>query len=419
MAIVEDVSATGGLPPSRKRGYAIVGLLMTLWVVGLLGIALTVIPDGYWYSYFAVDYSQGFIRRGLAGELVHMMPGADQVAALKIVRWFPTGFYIIGLVLLSATVATRWGRSERRLLMALLIPFLPFGFAFSVFSARPDLFGAVTVIGFAVALTRIKSESGVVIASAVYGLTIAVLTLIHEAIPLLFSLGALAALSVLGRELRTRSFWTAAVLAVGPGLLVTATVAVFGRRGVSAELCAGVPHLPMNHPLAATPPPSIGQILRGFRHYVDYHDWVCRSILPLFDQGFGDAARFVADIGVAGLTASTVYGAVLLVVTMYTIRQVSGVPLGQFRRALLRWPLAIVMGFLLILPIFVTGADWIRWWVIIGFDLGVVFALFAASRGQADQAPTRKVLWTFGVCAVVLGILPLGIIPTIGAPVPM
>ncbi|MGV0993345.1 MAG: hypothetical protein ACOYB7_13955 [Mycobacterium sp.] len=419
MVEISEDALVSAASPRRRRGYLLVVLLTLVWVAGLLTIAVTVVPDGYWYSYFAVDYSQGFIRRGLAGELVRLVPTTDQLSALKVLRWVPTISFIAALLALAWTVATRWCRSERRLLLALLIPFLPFGFAFAIFSARPDLFGAAALIGLCIALTRVKTEFAAIAVSAVYGCVIAVLALIHEAIPLLFALGALAGLSVLAGQLRTRNFWLASAIAVLPGLLATAAVAHFGRRGVSAQLCEHIPHIQMNNPLGAHPPPSFGQILRGFHYDVDYHDWACRWIIPLFDQSFRDGVRFIANVGPLALSASTLFGFVLLVGTMFTLSRVSGVRLEPFRRVLLQRPLFIVFGAVLFVPVFATGADWIRWWVIITFDLAVVFLLFAAARSESAALPNRIAWWTFGGCAVLLGLLPLGIIPAIGVPGPM
>ena len=73
----------------------------------------------------------------------------------------------------------------------------------------------------------------------------------------------------------------------------------------------------------------------------------------------------------------------------------------------------------LILPVFLTGVDWIRWWVIIAYDLAIVFLLFASRRAEIDQAPTPRSVKVLTVLALVLALVPIGIIPGFGAPVPM
>lgn len=407
-------SAGFGGPPRRR--YLVAAILLLLWAAGLVVIAATVIPDAYWYSYFSVDYTLGFVRRGLAGEIVGLF-GDDYFGALRILRWMPTVFFVAGLAAVGWAVACGPVRSERRRLMALLIPLLPFGFAFGLFSARTDLFGAAALAGFAVAITRAGGSRSVMVISGGYGVLSAVLTLIHEATPFLFSLGAVAALTVLAADVTGAEFRRAAALAVAPGIATALVVANLGRRGSSAQLCQLVPHGPINHPLAGKP--SLGELLRGFRYEIDYHDWMCRAILPLFDQSFDDALRFVGGIGVGALVTSMLYGVALLAVTMLAISHVSGVPTSRFWTAVRRQRLALALSAALLLPVFLTGADWVRWWVIGTFDLGVVFLLYAAGQPEPDQPPTRRTLRVFTVGAVLLALLPIGIIPGFGAPVPM
>lgn len=412
------------ISPGRRRFYWFIGAMTILWVATLIAIALALqhlrylFPDGYFYSYFVVDYSQGFVRRGLAGELAGLVPASDAFTAFRLLRWLPTVLMAGTLVILAWTVATHWGRSERRLMMALLVPFLPFGVAFAIFQATPPLAGAAALICACLALIRVKTASAVFVVSGVYGSVMAVLVLIHEATPLLFGLGVLAALSVLARQLSNRSFWLASALSLAPGLFVATLVALLGRRGVSARLCERIPHGPANEPMAANPPPTLPQLLHGFRYDVDYHDWACRVFLPGFDQSFRDGVRFVAGIGPLALTASTIYGLTLLAVTLLCLSKVSGVRVNRFFQALRCRPPAIALGLAMMIPIFATGADWIRWWVFITFDLAIVFMLFAAAEPESAQPPTRSALRTFAAYTAVF-ILPLGIIPAIGTPPPV
>ncbi len=403
------------ISPHRRRGYVIAAVLLVVWAAALLAIAVTVMPDLYWYSYFAVDYSLGFIRRGLAGELLGVFGPEYYFAGLRVLRWLPTVLFLAGLAALAWTVRPR--RSERRLLLALLIPVLPFGFAFGVFSARTDLLAATALAVFACVLTQLHSTRSVLVASAAYGAITAVLTLIHEATPFLFGLGSIAALTVLASDLGTRAFRVAAALAIGPSVLTGLAVAALGRRGLSGQLCLLVPHGPANHPLAGHP--TLGQLLRGFHYDIDYHDWTCRAILPLFDQSVGDGLRFVASNGVGALVASTAYGIGVLAITLLAISHVSGVPVARFRLLLGRRRLEVLAGVVLLLPIFATGVDWIRWWVIAAFDLGIVFLLFASAQPEPDRPATRRTIRAFAVFAVLLALVPVGIIPGFGAPVPM
>jgi hypothetical protein len=401
--------------PSRRRYLTF--SLMLVWMALLLAIATTVVPDGYFYSYFSVDYSQGFIRRGLAGEALQLFARDDYFGALRVARWILTGAFSLGLAALMWSVLARGDRSERKVQLALLIPVLPFGFAFGLFSARTDLLGAAALAAFAVSLTTLDTRRATVILSAVYGAVMAILTLMHEATPFLFGLGAIAALTVLARGLSSGTFHLCAALALGPGLATALAVTVLGERGVSGALCQSVPHGPMNHPLAGKP--TLSQMLAGFRYEVDYHDWMCRAILPLFDQSFGDALRFVRSIGVLALSGSTLFGIGVLAVSMYLIAQASGVPVARFRDVLLTQKAAVILGLVLFVPVFLTGVDWIRWWATIAYNLGVVFVLYATRQPELSEPPTRRSTTIVAVAGTALALLPVGIIPVFGAPIPM
>ena len=141
----------------RKRLYIVVAVLLALWAATLLALNLTVIPDMYWYSYYAVDYTLGFVRRGLAGELVGLLPGDNAYLKQGVGRWVSSGAFFIALAVLAWWIAVRSGRSERRVQLALMIIVLPFGFGFGLLQAGATLFGGTALIGFGVAVARAGS----------------------------------------------------------------------------------------------------------------------------------------------------------------------------------------------------------------------------------------------------------------------
>lgn len=400
----------------RNIGYPIMALLLVLWLAGLVVLASAFEPDLYWFSYYSVDYTLGFVRRGLAGEMLDLFPAGHYFTGLHILRWLPSTFFIVGLVAVAWTAAVRFGRSERRLMLALLIAVLPFGFAFAVFSAHPDLFAGAALAGFAVALTSAQNDRSILLTSAAYGVTVAVLTLAHEAIPSLFSLGAVLAIVTLAAHRSINLQRLSALFAVVPGLAVAAAAALLGRRGISSQLCAMVPHGAVDWPAAGKL--SASQILSGQHFYIDYHDWMCRNIIMNFDQKFSDAARFVASIG-AGLLVSTAFGIALLAVTIVAISRVSGVPFKRFcelPRRRLWW---VTFAAMLMLPVFATSVDWVRWWVTISFDVGMVYLLYASSQPEAAREPTRRTRVVFAVGVILLALFPVGAIPGFGVPPPV
>lgn len=403
--------------PDRRRFYVILAALLAVWAVVMVVLALTIVPDAYWYSYYAVDYTIGFVRRGLAGELIHLIPGDNYFIQQRVGRWVSSGAFIVALAVLAWWIALKSGRSERRLQLAFLIAVLPFGLAFGLLSAGSTLFGGVAMIGFAVALPQCKSDRSILITSAVYGVLTGVAALVHEAIPLLFGLGAVAALTVLKCQLDRATLWTGYALALGPGLAVALVVAALGKHGVSSELCALVPHGQVNNPLAGHP--TTGQLLSGYHYYVDYHDWACRNITPFYDRDFLAGIRYVGRLGPVGMIENTLFGIGIVVITILAIGWVSGVPFGQVAALLRKRWLAVLLGFFLIVPVFMTGIDWVRWWVMIAFDIGVVYLVYASTQPAVDAPPTRRSRRVFVLTMVLLAVIPIGIVPAFDAPLPI
>ncbi|OBB69443.1 hypothetical protein [Mycobacterium sp. 852014-50255_SCH5639931] len=401
----------------RHLMYAGVAAAIAAWAVAVLWFAIKIVPlDVYWMSYYAADYTHGFVRRGLAGELVRLAPGHYFCATL-ILRWLSTAVYLGGLATVAGVVLFGHPRSERRLMVAMLIPLLPFGVPFAAYSARPDLFGAAALALFSCTLMLARSRAVAVALCTAYGLVIAALTLMHEAVGLQFALGAVLATVVLGGAL-TDARALGALLAVTPGACTTAAVAAFGRHDVAAQLCASVPHHLVPNPFATVTSPTtlLRYVIDGQSRQTDYHDWVCRNVMPNYDNGITDAIRTVGHIGIVGLTMSLVFGAAAVVATMWGLSSVSGVPLGAFLNALRGRVTWVVAGSVLISPVFLTGYDWTRWLTIVAFDIGVVFALFASRRPEIRQEPTPKTLRLFIFLAIALALSPVGTVPGFGGP---
>jgi hypothetical protein len=409
-----------GLTTTRRAHpllYVGIAVGIAIWAAVVLCFAVNIVPlDVYWMSYYAVDYTFGFVRRGLAGELAGLAPGHRFAVTLGL-RWLSTAVYLCALALVMGVVLFCRPRCERRLMVAMLIPLLPFGVPFAAYSARPDLFGAAALVVFAVALAFTRARRVALSWCAAYGFVIAALTLVHEAIGLQFALGAVLAIVVLGGALDTGRR-RGALLTVMPGVFTAVGVAAFGRHDIASQLCAAVPHHPMPNPLATiTSFPTLEHYVFGpHSSQTDYHDWVCRNVMPIYDYGITDAVRIVANIGVLGLASSLAVGVAAFAGTMYGISSASGVPLRAFvdrLRGRLAW---VAAGLLLVVPVFLTGFDWTRWLIVISFDVAIVYLIFAARRPEIEQAPTPRTLRLFVCVVVVLALIPIGTVPGFGGP---
>ncbi len=268
--IKEPLQAQQPNEPSSPRSlvYAIVGLLLLLYMGSWVAFTSVYEPNLQFFAYYAVDYSHGFVRRGLGGEILDLFPANLYFTGLLILRWLVPALFGVGIAAVAWTVAVRFGRSERLLMLALLTPILPLGFVHAVVLPTPDLVGESVLAVFAVVLASAKRDRSLLIASGTYGMTTAVLTLIHEAVPFLQALGAILAILVLAHG-SVKMKRLSALLAVAPGLVVALTIALLRRRDVSSQ-CARLPHKAFRW--------APGQTLSGERAYTDYHDWTCRFI---------------------------------------------------------------------------------------------------------------------------------------------
>ncbi|WP_045843344.1 hypothetical protein [Mycobacterium lepromatosis] len=127
-------------------------------------------------------------------------------------------------------------------MLALLIAVLPFGFAVTVFSEHPDLFTGIALARFAVTLASAKIDRSILFSSAPHTVTVAVLTLVHKAIPLLCSLDTVLSTVTLAVHSSINIQRLSAPLTVAPGLAVTVTTALLGAPWNFAQLCAMVTH---------------------------------------------------------------------------------------------------------------------------------------------------------------------------------
>ncbi|OBA59552.1 hypothetical protein A5647_17530 [Mycobacterium sp. 1100029.7] len=402
---------------ARRRLYAGCAVAIAVWSAVVLWFAIDVVAlDVYWMSYYSATYAHGFVRRGLAGELAGLVPGHYFGVVLSL-RWLSTAVYLSALAAVAAVALRSGARSERSLMMALLIPLLPFGIPFATYSARPDLFGGAALALFASALVLLRSRAAAMASCLFFGTAIAALTLVHEAVGLQFAVGAVLAIAALGGALQDRR-GLAVLLAVAPGAATAIAVAAFGRHDIASPLCSSVPHRLMPNPFATitSPPTLVRYVIERRPRQTDYHDWVCRNVMPSYDHDIVDAVHSVGHIGVVGLTASLVCGAVAVAVTVWGICAVSGVPPRAFADALRGRGAWVVAGLLLIVPVFLTGYDWTRWLTIVAFDVGVVQILFAAQTPEILHKPGPKALRAFGCLVVELALVPLGTVPGFGGP---
>ena len=146
---------------------------------------------------------------------------------------------------------------------------------------------------------------------------------------------------------------------------------------------------------------------------VDYHDRTC-SFIKIYGWTLGDNVKFTAGLGAVALTMSMLLGIVAFAATILLISRISGVPFGRLCIVLRGRLLWVIFAAVLVLPVFAAGDDWVRWWVAISFDVGVIYLLYASGQPESAEPPSRRtrVLFAFGI--VLLGLVPMGTIGHVG-----
>ncbi len=97
--------------PARRRAYVGIAVAIAVWAAVVLWFAIDLLPlDVYWMSYYSATYAHGFVRRGLAGELVGLVPGHYFAVTLSL-RWLSTAVYLCALATVAAAVLLRRRRS--------------------------------------------------------------------------------------------------------------------------------------------------------------------------------------------------------------------------------------------------------------------------------------------------------------------
>jgi hypothetical protein len=396
------------LSKERMLLYRGTAVALTLWGLAYMYVVIYVIPNGiYWLSYYAVNYDHGFVRRGLGGEIIGIFPARDYFLIARTLMTASVALYVVALVILVRHIVFRGQKAERRVVVGLLIPVLPCSISFAFMGPRPEFFAASAFLIFVVLLTRLKSSRSIVVSSAAYGLVIAVMTFVHEAIALEFALGSILAIAVLAPvEARARRRLCSA-LAIGPGLLALGVVALFGRHDLAPQICRSIPHELMPNTFKVPSGKVMDYVTGHFQSVSDYHQWVCQHIVPYFDQTISNATRTVGGVGLFALVAGFVYGLLVCAFTIWLISYCTAVPWRKFLSSVRGGLLVPALALSMMTVLFATGVDWIRWWTIILINIAVVYLLFAADRPEIETPVTRRQLKVLIAIGIFLACVPL------------
>jgi hypothetical protein len=344
--------------------------------------------------HYVINYRFGFVRRGLAGELISLFPDKQYFTAAYLVLWASITVWLVAMTWLSISTGAR---SERRITLSLVVPVLPFAFSYAAYNPDPDLFGMTILLAFCISLTRTDAPRSRMILAGAYGMATAVLALIHEAIPFEFALGAILAIIILAKDATRWAQRIYAAWAVGPGVVAVLLIAAPGRRDISGQLCSQVPHGMVPDPWAVSSTP-----------------WVCKNLTPALDVDMVNAVHMVGHFGFFWLSESFIIGLLFCSGTIWLIRYCSGAPIGAFVSEIKDNLIMPALASVLLVVLFMVAVDWTRWWTLISFDVSIVYILHAITRPEIEQPPTRRHALVFVCVVLVLAVIPTGCVNNVG-----
>jgi hypothetical protein len=66
------------------------------------------------------------------------------------------------------------------------------------------------------------------------------------------------------------------------------------------------------------------------------------------------------------------------------------------------------------IPVFLTGYDWLRWCIVISLNIAIVYILFTVNAPQLEEEPTPKNIRVFVIVVIALALFPIGVFPGFG-----
>lgn len=314
-------------------------------------------------SYWLVTYEHGFVRRGLGGEVLRLLPGP--VTPGLVLGAAVTVSVVSAAAVVAVVIALLRREGEPALWLALLVAASPFTVEAAINKHRPDQLGLVVLCALALGGGRRW-------VNVVTSLLLALLVLVHEGALVSYGLFALPLLV----RFRDLGSWVRAGAWFAPSFLTTALVLVSGRAEV-----AQVEQL-LNSPgtVAVLERPSD----------TDY------SVLPYLSDSLADSVAVVAAFPVEKATLMVLWGALLAVVHAVWLGR-SGV---RIRSTWLPWTPALAA----LVFLHVTAVDWQRWIAAAFTALLVVVASLLPPAVESLPRPGERRRGSPSLTGIMLGL---------------
>ena len=334
-------------------------------------------------SYFLITYQHGFVRRGLAGEILHLLFGVPTQFELDALTDVMIGTVCIAFLWLVERLIRH--ATRRSWTMAILVAASPFTFEFFPVNQRPDLLGVtlLIVVGMAVVRSRRLKDLTVVAISVGFGLLI----LVHEDAALVQFPWAVALVAI------SQGSWT-------PGRDTRKLLMLFGPP-VAAGLAVSSFGIPNQAKVAALRADVARFPLQG------------RTNFTFLADSFHDALHLVSQMPASVKVDSLVVGGVLLLVQVTAVAVLvrptiwSSFAVGPRRRVGVAVGIVILIATVLL---FATGKDWLRWVAECG-SCWLVFESFGVllsdGRDWVEETPPSLSPWVLLIAVYLVAVPPL------------
>ena len=322
----------------------------------------------YGRSLWYVDYQQGFVRRGLAGELLRLaVGGTPSLGTVDLVQ------NALAVAMFGATTALIVVLCRQRSLIAYgaagLLVVSPFGFDSLGGQRRPDLVGflLLALVGIVASRTATRPVPLGVLSGALLGVS----ALVSEVSPLIVGPWMVLLVAASARahaESRRRTLF-ALFAASAPAVVALGALGIYGRP--SHEKVAAIER--------AAPPE-----IRGHGSVFDY----------LADTFGGSISRVIH--GPARVALSLIFGALLCTLLLVCVRAALPYVSATFRWLLpsRRLRVAWTIGtFTAAAVLFALGLDTLRWISSVGFAALLSAGGIVALTGRSVIGPPGRDRW--------------------------
>lgn len=362
------------------REVAINDLQLRLTVYSL---ALIQIIQGFAYpanefikSYWFITYEAGFIRRGLAGNVLQLLADRPTLTDSAIAGYVVAALSLVPVLLLVELLVRQ--RSTPSRFMALLVVASPFVLDQLAFQRRPDQLGFAVLTILAIALVRRSANS--IVLTALAGASFAVICLVHEGVALYY---VPFAVTIAWAAIPQMTKSLAALLLAAP----------------SAVVCAFV--------LTLQPTAAAADALRARNPFPADAD----TMFDFLDDDAADSVLGIRDYSTTAIIAMVTLGVALIALHIYLARSQSVT--GVFTQLRTRTsPIVtgvatagVALGFA---ATFTLGVDWTRWFNIFGACWMITTAVLVLQDSRSkNTSEFRLPAWTIAVLAYLAILTPL------------